>query len=74
MPNFSVKPPPPKFTYRLFKSSVYVINQIRDLTNSTDMHFSLHLIERKKSPVDGILKIFGSHAGTVTQLIQFYSR
>ena len=27
----------PKFTYRLLKSSVYIINQIRDLTNSYDM-------------------------------------
>ena len=64
----------PILTYRLFKSSVYVIHQIRDLTNSNDMHYSLHLIERKKSLFEGILKIFGSRAGTMTQLIQFYRR
>ena len=27
----------PTFTYRVLKSSVYVLNQIRDLTNSNDM-------------------------------------
>ena len=37
-----------KFAYSLLKSSVYVINKIRDLTNSNDMHlFFWHLIERK---------------------------
>ena len=38
MLHFSVeKKHTPKFTYRLLKLSVYVINQIRDLTNSNDM-------------------------------------
>ena len=39
MLNFSVekKKHTPKFTYRLLKSSVYIINQFRDLTNSYDM-------------------------------------
>ena len=38
MLHFSVeKKHTPKFTYRLLKSSVYIINQIRDLTNSYDM-------------------------------------
>ena len=36
--------PPPKFTCNLLKSSVYVINKIRDSTNSNDMHF----ISKKK--------------------------
>ena len=31
-------------------------------------------LKEKKSLVDGILKIIGSHAGTMTQLIQFYRR
>ena len=31
------KKKPPKFTYRLLKLSVYVINQIQDLTNRYDM-------------------------------------
>ena len=35
--DFSVEKNTPKFTYRLLKSSVYIINQIRDLTNSYDM-------------------------------------
>ena len=37
MLHFSVKKHTPKFTYRLLKSSVYIINQIRDLTNSYDI-------------------------------------
>ena len=39
MLHFSVekKKHTPKFTYRLLKSSVYIINQIPDLTNSYDM-------------------------------------
>ena len=36
--------------------------------------FSSHLIERKKSLVDGIFKIFCSHAGTMTQLVRGVSR
>ena len=48
MLHFSVeKKHTPKFTYRLLKSSVYIINQIRDLTNSYDMSRSQWHVFRK---------------------------
>ena len=53
---------------------MYVINKIQDLTNIYDIHFFPDIQLKKKSLVDGILKIFGSHAGTMTHLIQFYRR
>ena len=50
MLNFSVeRKNTPKFTYSLLKSSVYVINQIRGLTNSNDMQFFLKFILKEKS-------------------------
>ena len=43
----------PKFTYRLLKSSVYIINQIRDLTNSNNMHIFLTFKDGLPHLIDG---------------------
>ena len=47
--HFSVENKASKFTYSLLKSRVYVINQIRDLTKSNDMHFFPDIYLKEKS-------------------------
>ena len=49
------------------------MNKIWDLTNSNDMQYFLIFYSKIKSLVDGILEIFCSYGGIMTQLIHFFS-